>query len=217
MMDLKCKERHLWTYRIVVVLDRLKLLTHGFKKRCATNKPWIASNKERLESGWKRGLNLIHPRQACCNSQLYAAQLEEAEQHNTWAATKAASCCLTLGKSERERSRDANRESDGSDGEEKPSIPSLLWRLQVCRGNWPGYKVPQAPECIALSIRVFFSGLAVMKILLLTSWMVQNLKKKRGIVQNSRQKLIIKLESVSTYSSVYFLYASQIMNNQHSW
>lgn len=155
MMDLKCKECHLWTYRIVVVLDRLKLLTHGFKKRCATNKPWMASNKERLESGWKRGLNLIHPRQACCNSQLYAAQLEEAKQHNTWAATKAASCCPTLGKSERERSRDANRGSDGSDGEEKPSIPSLLWRLQVCRGNWPGYKVPQAPECIAPSIRVF--------------------------------------------------------------
>lgn len=175
----------------------------------------MASNKERLESGWKRGLNLIHPRQACCNSQLYAAQLEEAEQHNTWAATKAASCCLTLGKSERERSRDANRESDGSDGEEKPSIPSLLWRLQVCRGNWPGYKVPLVPECIAPSIRVCFSGLAVMKILLLTSWMVQN--KKKGIVQNSRQMLIIKLESVCTYSSVSFLNVSQIMNNQHFW
>lgn len=176
----------------------------------------MASNKERLESGWKRGLNLIHARQACCNSQLYAAQLEEAEQHNTWAATKAASCCLTLGKSERERSRDANRGSDGSDGEEKPSSPSLLWRLQVCRGNWPGYKVPQAPECIALQSGCVFSGLAVMKILLLTSWMVQNLKK--GDSSKFQTNIdYIKLESVSTYSSVSFLNVSQIMNNQHSW
>lgn len=167
-----------------------------FKKRRATSRPWIASNKQRLESGWKRGLNLIHPRQACCNSQLYVAQLEEAERHNTWAATKAASCCLTLGKCERERNRDANRESDGSDGEEKPSIPFFLWRLQVFRGNWPGYKVPQAPECIAPSIRVVFLDWLWWKFYY---WQVEWCKiKKKGIVQNSRQILIIKLESVST-------------------
>lgn len=64
----------------------------------------------------RRGLNLIHPCQGCCNSQLYLGQLNRLTRHNTGRTQKAASCSQMVWKSEEGRRQGTHRESDGRDG-----------------------------------------------------------------------------------------------------